>query len=66
MTKQDYISAMKQAANGADFITLSEISGMLGVKKADKARKYVTGLTRLSNKYYFIPEVADKMMDLTK
>ena len=61
MTKQDYVKVMKKAAKGADFITISELCTVIGVKKPEYAKKYVDGLTRLGGKRYFIPEVADRM-----
>ncbi len=62
MTKQDYIKSMRSSVGGAYFITVTELCAAIGMKKTDSVKKYVTGLPRLNGKYYFIPEVAEKMM----
>ena len=63
--KQEYIIALKQAANGASFINMTQLSAFIG-HKPEHVKKYVKGLQRLGGRSYFIPEVAELMAADTK
>lgn len=62
MTRKDLIADMKQTVGGGGFITLSGIASYVGVKSHHSVDKYVRGLDRINDKYYFIPDVADAML----
>lgn len=65
MTKRELIADMKRSVgDGQGFITLSGIQRYMGVKSHHSVDKYVHGLERINNKYYFIPDVADSMLRL--
>lgn len=64
MTKKDLIADMKQTVGGGGFITLSGIAAYVGVKSHHSVDKFVDGLERINNKYYFIPDVAEQMIRL--
>lgn len=64
MTRKDLISDMKQTVGGSGFITISGIAKYIGVRSHHSVDKYVDGLERINGKYYFIPDVADRMVQL--
>lgn len=47
--------------DGADFITLKALGDFMGIKDPKACRRYVQGLPRISNRYYFIPDVAERL-----
>ncbi len=47
---------------GADFITRADLARFLGIKDPHCVDKYLAGLQRIGNKYYFIPDVAEALM----
>lgn len=65
MTRRDLIADMKAfVPDGGGFITLSGIAKYIGVRSHHSVDKYVVGLERINGKYYFIPDVADRMVQL--
>ena len=52
---------MKRFMDGADFITLKALGDFMGIKDPKACRRYVQGLPRISNRYYFIPDVAERL-----
>lgn len=63
MQKHELVAAMKPYAQGAAVITRQELAHFLGVKNPAHADRYLAGLQRISGKYYFIPDVADRLME---
>ena len=61
MTKNDLVKRMT-AATGGYFITKTQLARFIGAKRSETVRQYVDGLPVLNNRYYFIPEVAERMM----
>ena len=48
---------------GGGFITRAGLARFIGVKDAKHIDKYLTNLQRLGGKYYFIPDVAESLME---
>lgn len=65
MTKSDLVKTMT-ASTGGYFITKTQLAKFIGAKRSETVRQYVEDLPVLNNKYYFIPEVAERMMADTK
>ena len=65
MTKSDLVKTMT-ASTGGYFITKAQLAKYIGAKRSETVRQYVEDLTVLNNRYYFIPEVAERMMADTK
>nr|MBQ4455671.1 hypothetical protein [Clostridia bacterium] len=61
MTKTDLVRSMERQEGGY-FITKAKLAKFIGAKRAETVGRYVEGLQVLNKKYYFIPEVAEKMM----
>ena len=63
MDKQALIRDMKQAAGGASFITVSQVTNYLGLKNNSRVKKeYLADLDRVG-KMYYIPDVCQSLMD---
>ncbi len=63
MTKQEIIRSMQKASTTQGFITASQFARYMGRTNISKCKeRYLTGLDRIDNKYYFIPEVAAVLM----
>lgn len=60
MTKSELANDMKKFAGGG-FITKQKLADYMGIKKQGYINRYVAGLERVDNKYYFIPDVADNI-----
>lgn len=65
MIKQDLVRALKRHADGADFIIKQEVARCLGVDRHTVSR-YLSGLDRIGGNRYFIPEVADRILQEVK
>lgn len=62
MTKQEIIRKL-ETKPGQAFITKRELANAFGVTKVDHINKYVAGLERVADKYYFIPDVATAILE---
>lgn len=60
MEKKELIRDMEKQTGGASFITMTQLAGWIGVDR-HTARRYVDGLERVDGKYYFVPDVAEKL-----
>ena len=65
MTKTDIIKAMRRHTRDADFITREEVRACMGYSDPHSVDQYLYGLGRIGKKYY-IPEVADRLMQEIK
>lgn len=63
MTKSELVKSLRKCADGGAVITRSELARFLGIKNPRNVNRYLSGLQRISDKYYFIPEVADKLLE---
>jgi len=63
MTNSELKRELRRFTDGAEFITLKQISAFMGIKDPKGCRRYVYGLPRISNKYYFIPDVAERLFE---
>lgn len=61
MTKSDLVKEMVRQEGGY-FITKTRLAKFIGAKRSETVRQYVEDLQVLNKRYYFIPEVAEKMM----
>lgn len=61
MTKSELVREM-QRQEGGSFITKARLAKFIGAKRSETVGRYVDGLQVLNKKYYFIPEVAERMM----
>ena len=65
MNKRELEADMRRfVGNDGGFITISGIANYIGVKSHHSVDKFVNGLERINNKYYFIPDVAEQMIRL--
>ena len=62
MTKKDIIADMKKHVDGESFITITGLQKYIGVRSHHSVDKYIIGLERINNRYYFIPDVADSLL----
>lgn len=62
MNKSELVKAMADQ-EGAKFITKTHLAKFIGVKRSETVSKYVNDLQVFNKKYYFIPDVAEKMME---
>ncbi len=65
MTKTDLVKAMRRHTRDADFITREEVRACMGYGDPHKVDRYLHGLGKIGRKYY-IPEVADRIMQEIK
>ena len=65
MTKEELMEAMSDQTGGY-FITKTQLAKFIGVKRTDVVGKYVRDLKPFNKRYYFIPEVAERMIANTK
>lgn len=65
MTKHELVEAMT-SQQGGYFITKTELAKFIGAKRSETVGRYVEGLAVLNKRYYFIPEVAERMIADTK
>ncbi len=63
MTKQEIIRDMQKASEKQGFITASQFTRYMGRTNITKCKdSFLSGLDRIDNKYYFIPDVAAVLM----
>ena len=67
MTESELVKAMTRQEGGY-FITKTRLAKFIGAKRSETVSRYVDGLTVLNKRYYFIPDVVQKMIasDLLK
>ena len=64
MVKSDLVRDMKSFTHGASFISVTELTKYLGQRNITRVKtKYLTELQPVAGKKYFIPEVAEKVME---
>lgn len=55
---------MMAFVDGGSFITCTQLTQFLGCKDGPTVKQnYLQGLDRVSNKFYFIPDVVDRLME---
>lgn len=63
MTKQKLIKDMEKKT-GSSFITITEICKYLGLSNQHRVKTtFLADLDRVNGKLYFIPDVAEKIME---
>ena len=63
MTKQEVKRALQKASEVQAFMTATQFARVMGMKSPDYAEKrFLTGLECLDNKYYFISDIAERIM----
>ena len=62
MTKKELVADMKKHVDGASFITITSLQKYMGVRSHHSVDKYIVGLERINNRYYFIPDVVDSIL----
>ena len=62
MKKREIVSMFK-TVTGAAFITRNQLKKLMGVKDPHCVDKYLRGLDRVNGKYYFIPDVAEALLE---
>ena len=60
MNKKDIEKDMKQYCGGS-FITVTQLQKYMGVKSHHSVEKYLVGLDRISDRYYFVPDVVESL-----
>lgn len=64
MNKQELIREIKKTSNSEGFITASQFARFIGVSNVSQCKyKYLSGLDKVDDKYYFIPDVATVLMN---
>lgn len=61
MKRAELIKTLQSRA-GSDFITRKQISEAIGYRDPASVDPMLNGLDRLNGKYYFIPDVAERML----
>lgn len=64
MTREECVKALQKSAKGEGFITRAELQRFVGVSKWKYAEKFAEGCTLIDDQYYFIREVAGRIMML--
>ncbi|MEY8367592.1 hypothetical protein AALA24_02375 [Anaerovoracaceae bacterium 42-11] len=62
MDKQSLVRDLKSYCNGG-FITRQKLAAYMGMKNPRHVDGYLTGLERVNGKYYFIPDVAMRLIE---
>lgn len=65
VTKEELIKRMVDREGGY-YITKTQLARFIGAKRSETVRQYVEDLPVLNRRYYFIPDVAERMMADTK
>ena len=56
--------SLKKQADGADFITATQVGRCLGIKNREVVRnRYLNGLDKVDGRYYLIADVAHRIME---
>lgn len=62
MTKAELNADLRRHAGGSGFITRKGVADYFGVVEPRAIDKYLDGLERVSGKYYFIIDVAERIL----
>jgi hypothetical protein len=65
MTKSQLIKMLQQSG-GSVFITKKGVAEAFGIKDVHNVSPMLSGLPKVNNKYYYIPEVAEALLARTK
>lgn len=52
-----------QQETGQVFITKTQLAKCMGIKRAEHVDRYLDGLDKIDGKYYFVPDVAKRLME---
>ena len=64
MKSSEVKKEMMMFVDGGSFITCTQLTQFLGCKDNKTVKNnYLVGLERVSNKFYFIPDVVQRLMD---
>ncbi len=64
MVKQEIVRRFEKETRGQAFVTAAQFAGLMGMKDQGYAKRtYLKGLEAVDGKYYFIPDVAKKLME---
>ena len=61
MEKQTVVRTMRSYVGGSEFITKQQFCGYMGVSRSTADRK-LKGIEKVNGKYYFIRDVADRII----
>lgn len=64
MERQDLIRDMKSYVQGS-FFTRQKLANYMNIKNPQNVDKYLKGLEKVDGKYYFIPDLATKLKEVT-
>lgn len=62
MTKTELNSDLRRHCGGSGFITRKGVADYFGVSEPRAIDKYLEGLERVSEKYYFISDVSENIL----
>ena len=62
MTKTELSNDLRRHGGGSGFITRKQLADYFGVSEPRAIDKYLDGLEKVSNKYYFISDVSEKIL----
>lgn len=63
MTKQEIKRALERVSESQGFVTATQFARFMGMKSPDYAEKrFLSGLECVDGKYYFISDIAAKIM----
>lgn len=62
MTKTELTADLRKFLGGSGFITRRQTADYFGVSEPRVIDKYLHGLPRISDKYYFISDVAENIL----
>lgn len=64
MSYSEIKESLKKQADGADFITVTQVGRCLGIKNREVVRnRYLSGLDKVDGRYYLISDVAHRIME---
>lgn len=67
MNKQEIVRRFERETEGQAFITATQMAKLLGVTDTYKVKiKYLNGLDAINGKLYFIPDVAQRLMEMRR
>lgn len=61
MVKSDIERRLRVFAKGAEFVTVTQVCGFIGQKNHGRVKAMLNGLSAMDGKYYFVPEVAERL-----
>ena len=62
MTKTELNADLRRHSSGSGFITRKQLAKYFGVAEPRAIDKYLEGLERVSDKYYFITDVSENIL----